>query len=208
MVNRSTLSATSTVAVEWSENYAPVTAHFTRFDSDLWYSIENDSLNQDYLGMYPPDPNDVIHVEDGSWSGADNGDPEFSEQGAWTAVDGREAVEKCRQDLPDVVLMDLRGFGPTNRGCLWELEQLLQEGWQVEAQGRLLRSASGVSGASVRTLIQRMRGPYSGVTSRQFLPIQPSPARWAPSLCEKLPQSFSREARNAARMGKTRCPFS
>ncbi len=26
---------------------------------------------------------------------------------AWTAVDGREAVEKCRQDPPDVVLMDL-----------------------------------------------------------------------------------------------------
>ena len=32
---------------------------------------------QDYLDMYPPDTNDVIHVEDGSWSGADNGDPEF-----------------------------------------------------------------------------------------------------------------------------------
>ncbi|NUM71719.1 MAG: T9SS type A sorting domain-containing protein [Ignavibacteriaceae bacterium] len=32
---------------------------------------------QDYLEMFPPDPNDVIHVESGSWSGADNGDPEF-----------------------------------------------------------------------------------------------------------------------------------
>jgi hypothetical protein len=32
---------------------------------------------QDYLQMYPPDVNDVIHVEDGSWAGADNGDPEF-----------------------------------------------------------------------------------------------------------------------------------
>ncbi len=32
---------------------------------------------QDYLQMFPPDVNDVIHVEDGSWSGADNGDPEF-----------------------------------------------------------------------------------------------------------------------------------
>ncbi|HPD66661.1 MAG TPA: T9SS type A sorting domain-containing protein [Ignavibacteriales bacterium] len=32
---------------------------------------------QDYLDMFPPDPNDVIWVEDGSWSGADNGDPEF-----------------------------------------------------------------------------------------------------------------------------------
>ncbi|MFN8276752.1 MAG: hypothetical protein U0T84_04675 [Chitinophagales bacterium] len=32
---------------------------------------------QDYLQQFPPDANDVIHVEDGSWSGADNGDPEF-----------------------------------------------------------------------------------------------------------------------------------
>jgi len=32
---------------------------------------------QDYLEMYPPDSDDVIHVEPGSWSGADNGDPEF-----------------------------------------------------------------------------------------------------------------------------------
>jgi len=32
---------------------------------------------EDYLQRFPPDPNDVIHVEYGSWSGADNGDPEF-----------------------------------------------------------------------------------------------------------------------------------
>lgn len=32
---------------------------------------------QDYLQQFPPAQNDVIHVEDGSWSGADNGDPEF-----------------------------------------------------------------------------------------------------------------------------------
>lgn len=32
---------------------------------------------QDYLDMFPPDPASVIHVENGSWAGADNGDPEF-----------------------------------------------------------------------------------------------------------------------------------
>jgi hypothetical protein len=32
---------------------------------------------QDYLDLYPPDTTDIIHIEDGSWSGADNGDPEF-----------------------------------------------------------------------------------------------------------------------------------
>lgn len=31
----------------------------------------------DYLQMFPPDSSDVIHVENGAWSGADNGDPQF-----------------------------------------------------------------------------------------------------------------------------------
>ncbi|MEO1576399.1 MAG: glycosyl hydrolase family 57, partial [Pseudomonadota bacterium] len=31
----------------------------------------------DYLDRFPPDPMDVIHVEDGAWAGADNGDPQF-----------------------------------------------------------------------------------------------------------------------------------
>lgn len=32
---------------------------------------------QDYLDRFPPKDDDIIHVEPGSWSGADNGDPEF-----------------------------------------------------------------------------------------------------------------------------------
>ena len=32
---------------------------------------------EDYLQQFPPDSVDVIHVENGAWSGADNGDPEF-----------------------------------------------------------------------------------------------------------------------------------
>lgn len=32
---------------------------------------------QDYLKQFPPDSEDIIHVEPGSWSGADNGDAEF-----------------------------------------------------------------------------------------------------------------------------------
>jgi hypothetical protein len=32
---------------------------------------------QDYLDRFPPAPEDVIQVEPGSWSGADNGDPQF-----------------------------------------------------------------------------------------------------------------------------------
>ncbi len=35
------------------------------------------TTSEDYLQRFPPDPSDAIHLEPGSWSGADNGDPQF-----------------------------------------------------------------------------------------------------------------------------------
>ncbi|KMQ50045.1 alpha-amylase [Chitinispirillum alkaliphilum] len=32
---------------------------------------------EDYLDNFPPDPANAVHVEGGSWAGADNGDPQF-----------------------------------------------------------------------------------------------------------------------------------
>jgi len=32
---------------------------------------------RDYLALFPPDPDKAAHIESGSWSGADNGDPQF-----------------------------------------------------------------------------------------------------------------------------------
>ncbi len=33
---------------------------------------------RDYLDLFPPDPSQSIHIEPGSWAGADNGDPQFA----------------------------------------------------------------------------------------------------------------------------------
>jgi hypothetical protein len=46
------------------------------------------STIQDYLQMFPPAENDIINVEDGSWSGADNGDPEFKKWNGDPGSDG------------------------------------------------------------------------------------------------------------------------
>jgi len=32
---------------------------------------------RDYLQRFPPDPANAVHIEPGSWAGADNGDPQF-----------------------------------------------------------------------------------------------------------------------------------
>lgn len=44
---------------------------------------------QDYLSMFPPNPNDVIHVEPGSWIGIDGGTPYYEK---WLSYESRDGV--------------------------------------------------------------------------------------------------------------------
>jgi len=55
---------------------------------------------QDYLDLFPPDPDDLIHVEDGSWSGADNGDPEFAK---WNGDPGSNGYSPDRNSWSVIV---------------------------------------------------------------------------------------------------------
>jgi len=60
---------------------------------------------QDYLDRFPPAPNDVIHVEDGAWSGADNGDAEFSK---WNGAPDAEGYSPDRNSWAVVVAAENR----------------------------------------------------------------------------------------------------
>lgn len=54
---------------------------------------------QDYLDRFPPDPNRVLHVEDGSWTGADMGNQEF---GKWLGKPYHEGrIDHVRGYSPD-----------------------------------------------------------------------------------------------------------
>ncbi len=70
-------------------------------NSDAWNGQHSAFLNmcqnngdfdhtsvQDYLALYPPDVNDVIHVEPGSWIGIDGGTPYFEKWLSSTYVNG------------------------------------------------------------------------------------------------------------------------
>lgn len=48
---------------------------------------------QDYLGMYPPNPNDVIHIEPGTWIGIDGGTPYYDK---WMSYENRDG------EMPDM----------------------------------------------------------------------------------------------------------
>lgn len=70
---------------------------------------------EDYLALFPPDTNDIIHIEDGSWSGADNGDPEFKkwlgepdangyspDRNSWAVLTAaKNFVETAKAIIPD-----------------------------------------------------------------------------------------------------------
>ncbi len=55
--------------------------YHSNFQSMVSWAQSNSNYDvttvQDYLDRYPVDSNDVVHIENGSWAGADNGDPEF-----------------------------------------------------------------------------------------------------------------------------------
>ena len=42
---------------------------------------------KDYLHQFPVDPKNVVHLEPGSWAGADNGDPQFTKWFSWVEKD-------------------------------------------------------------------------------------------------------------------------
>lgn len=42
---------------------------------------------KDYLEKFPVDPNNKVHLEPGSWAGADNGDPQFTKWFSWADKD-------------------------------------------------------------------------------------------------------------------------
>jgi hypothetical protein len=66
------------------DNYGGGTDSYYRHNTDQlvrWlqqdHRFELTSI-RDYLNKFPPDPAKAVHIEPGSWAGADNGDPQFA----------------------------------------------------------------------------------------------------------------------------------
>ena len=99
-----TLTTTSTVAVDWSEHYAPVTAHFTRFDSDLEITLDSEYANQYAAGG------------DGALIDGIRGGADFR-TGAWQGYQGQDVTFTL--DLGKVVQLDSVGLGMLQDMMSW-----------------------------------------------------------------------------------------
>ena len=66
------------------DNYGGGTDSYYRHNTDqLVQWLQQDERFElisirDYLDQFPPDPGQAVHIEPGSWAGADNGDPQFA----------------------------------------------------------------------------------------------------------------------------------
>lgn len=100
---------------------------------------------QDYLDRFPVDPDDVIHVESGSWAGADNGDPEFKkwlgdpnpsgwspDRNSWAVLTAAKNVVYTADDIAPAVNLQsiLNGVGtPTERAWHYLVQAEASDHW-------------------------------------------------------------------------------
>ncbi|MCA9302688.1 MAG: hypothetical protein KC996_01050, partial [Phycisphaerales bacterium] len=104
------------------------------------------STVDDYLDRFPVDQNDVIHIEDGSWAGADSGDPEFKKwlggdvsAGAVSPdINSWAALTQARNHLATIDAFD--PVDPNNLGHLTQIMSstggLKYEAWRMMLVGQ------------------------------------------------------------------------
>ena len=89
---------------------------------------------RDYLARFPPDPEQSVHVEPGSWSGADNGDPQFMkwfsryrepyspDLNSWAVLTALQNAVHSQEDIcPDSPVLDAmtRLMLTAETSCYW-----------------------------------------------------------------------------------------
>jgi hypothetical protein len=122
------------------------------------------STVQDYLQRFPPDPSRSVHIEPGSWSGADNGDPQFMkwfsryrepyspDLNSWAVLTAFQnlvhSLEDARPDAPHLKQLE-RLLLTAETSCYWYWTG--QDMWDRQVTGAANRGSSLVA-AELRAL--------------------------------------------------------
>ena len=126
-------------------------------NSDAWHGQHNNFLEmckanasfdhtsvQDYLDMYPPNVNDVIHVEPGSWVGIDGGTPYFEKWLSSTYVNGENpdrfswsvlVAAQNRVILADSLENSYLGENPNMDDVEWGINNDTARAWHAYLNG-------------------------------------------------------------------------
>ncbi len=126
-------------------------------NSDAWHGQHNNFLEmckangsfdhtsvQDYLDLYPPNVNDVIHVEPGSWVGIDGGTPYFEKWLSSTYVNGENpdrfswsvlVAAQNRVILADSLENSYLGSNPNMDDVEWGINNDTARAWHAYLNG-------------------------------------------------------------------------
>jgi hypothetical protein len=145
---------------------------------------------RDYLKRFPPDPAPVIHIEPGSWSGADNGDPQFMkwfsrynepyspDLNSWAVLTAFQnvvhAVEDAQPDHP-ALAEAIRLLLTAETSCYWYWTG--QTVWDQQ-----VTNAANLALGRLREALDRLRtgGDRTGPTifAPWVIPENPGGKRW------------------------------
>jgi hypothetical protein len=144
---------------------------------------------RDYLDRFPPDPTDVIHIEPGSWSGADNGDPQFAkwfsrvdeayspDVNSWSVLTMFQNIIHSIEDVaPDANRLNeaIRLLQIAETSCYWYWTG--QDTWDSQVTQAANLACSWLE-EEVRNVRERDRTPPT-IFPAWILPVNPGGQRW------------------------------
>ena len=132
------------------DNYGMKNSDAWHGQNDLFLDMCNNNNDfdftsvQDYLEQWPPDPNEVIHVEPGSWIGIDGGTPYFEKWLSSTYVNGENpdrwswsvlVAAQNRVILADSLENSYLGLSPNMDNVEWGIGDDTARAWHWYLNG-------------------------------------------------------------------------
>jgi hypothetical protein len=144
---------------------------------------------KDYLELFPPDESNAIHVEPGSWSGADNGDPQFKkwfgmytepyspDLNSWAVLTALQNIVHSLEDAaPDTPGLDqaIELMLTAETSCYWYWTGQQDWDWQVTGAAN---AALEIVASAVQSLASRdQTGPT--IFPAWIIPENPGGETW------------------------------
>ena len=146
---------------------------------------------RDYLERFPPNPDKAVHIEPGSWSGADNGDPQFMkwfsrydqpyspDLNSWAVLTALQNVAHSLEDtVPDLIALPevMRLMLTAETSCYWYWTG--QEVWD-----RQVTNAANLAWSQVKAAAESLAADGRDATGPTIfapwaIPENPGGKRW------------------------------
>ncbi len=156
---------------------------------------------RDYLAMFPPDPSNSIHIEPGSWAGADNGDPQFAkwfsryrdayspDLNSWAVLTAFQNAVHTMEDAGaggDALQQAIRLLLTAETSCYWYWTG--QDVWDNQVSAAANRGFDLLGGELGHVVSQRKDRTGPTIFPPWVLPENPGGKTWGPGGLAEAPR--------------------